>query len=450
MYAVLMFPLFLSSFLPMDDSDHAYVWNEQYSTSILANHPSDSLVVVKLTSGPKQHWFGYYDKLQVDPTGRYVLACEGDHFFRSPQVEDTLRIGIIDLTKNNKWTEIGTTTAWSWQQTCMLQWIPGSEEEVIWNDRGENGVISRVYNVKTGEMRILPKAIYTLSPDGTFALCVDFDRLQFFRPGYGYASSSAKEWEKAPTQEGIYKMNLQTGDSELIISYADIAKLGGVASTYASDFHWFNHLLINPAGDRFIFLNRSRPVADIEDMREFVTQHPAYQKKGFSSVYSTRAITADINGANLYLLNNSGQFSHFIWKGTEEICAWAVPEDRETAGFYVFNDRSKDYYSVGEDIMTHNGHNTYVSGTAYEWILNDTYPLGGDRLQELYVFHVPTNKKVSLGTFHEPAEYSGEWRCDLHPKSSSDGKYVLFDSTHGGDGRQVYMVEIREVIRDIE
>ena len=31
-----------------------------------------------LTRGPKYHWFGYYDKLQFDPTGRYVLGMEVD------------------------------------------------------------------------------------------------------------------------------------------------------------------------------------------------------------------------------------------------------------------------------------------------------------------------------------------------------------------------------------
>jgi len=25
-----------------------------------------------ITRGPKFHWFGYYDKLQIDPTGRYA------------------------------------------------------------------------------------------------------------------------------------------------------------------------------------------------------------------------------------------------------------------------------------------------------------------------------------------------------------------------------------------
>ena len=96
--------------------------------------------------------------------------------------------------------------------------------------------------------------------------------------------------------------------------------------------------------------------------------------------------------------------------------------------------------------MTHNGHNTYVPNTNYQWILNDTYPLGDAREQELYLFHVPTGKKVALGKFHEPTKFKGEWRCDLHPRCDQAGQRVFFDSTHIGNKRQIYMVDIREIV----
>lgn len=403
--------------------------------------------VVQLTKGERQHWFGYYDKQQIDPTGRYALGCEVDHFFRSPTPQDTVRIGIIDLKKNNKWTEIATSTAWSWQQGCMLQWIPGSKEEIIWNDRVAAGFVSRIYNLKTKTIRTLPKAIYTLSPDGNYALCVDFDRLQFFRPGYGYATKEKQQnWEKAPTDKGIYKMDLKTGESELILSYAQIAQLKRAQGDVSENFHWFNHLLINPDGTRFIFLNRSRPLASNEEMTAYIKNNPDPKKRGFSGRYITRALTADVDGSDVFALNDSGQFSHFIWKGTDEICAWAVPDDGDKTGFFDFKDKTKQYQTVGNDKMTRNGHNTYIPNTNYEWILNDTYPLGKDRLQELYLYHIPTDRKVILGKFHEPIKYKGEWRCDLHPRSSQDGRFVIFDSTHGGNGREIYKIDISEIV----
>jgi len=53
-----------------------------------------------------------------------------------------------------------------------------------------------------------------------------------------------------------------------------------------------------------------------------------------------------------------------------------------------------------------------------------------------------TGKRVELGGFHQPQDFEWEWRCDLHPRFSPDGKSVVIDSTHGGDGRQMYLVDI--------
>ena len=79
-----------------------------------------------ITHVPGHHWFGYYDKLQFDPTGRYVLAARVDFEGRSPRPDDTIRVGMVDLKKRNRWTELGTSVAWGWQQGCMLQFMPGS------------------------------------------------------------------------------------------------------------------------------------------------------------------------------------------------------------------------------------------------------------------------------------------------------------------------------------
>lgn len=319
---------------------------------------------------------------------------------------------------------------------------------MIWNTHGEEGgFVSKIYNIKTKQTRTLPKPIYTLSPDGSFALGVDFDRLQYFRPGYGYPTKVAKQqWEKAPSNQGIYKIDLQTGKSQLIISYAQIAKLPRQQGSVATYHHWFNHLLINPSGTRFIFLNRSRPVGAPAEMTQFLKDNPDYRKGRFSGHYVTRAITADLDGQNLFPLNDSGQFSHFIWKGDGTICAWAIPDGGDRPGFFDFQDQSKSYQQVGAGIMTRNGHNTFVPHTNYEWILNDTYPVGMGRLQELYLYHIPTQRKIMLGKFHEPRAYKGEWRCDLHPRSSQDGRFVIFDSTHSGKGRQTYMIDISEIV----
>ena len=90
--------------------------------------PSGGLPPVRtITKGPKFHWFGYYDKLQFDPTCRYVLGMEVDFEHRAPRPDDAIKIGMVDLEENDRWIELGESRAWCWQQGCMLQWLPGSK-----------------------------------------------------------------------------------------------------------------------------------------------------------------------------------------------------------------------------------------------------------------------------------------------------------------------------------
>lgn len=81
----------------------------------------------------------------------------------------------------------------------------------------------------------------------------------------------------------------------------------------------------------------------------------------------------------------------------------------------------------------------WQQGCMLQWIPGST--------QELYLFHIPSNRKVILGRFYSPPDYTGEWRCDLHPKCTTDGRKVIFDSTHGGDGRQIDILDINAVMK---
>ena len=63
----------------------------------------------------------------------------------------------------------------------------------------------------------------------------------------------------------------------------------------------------------------------------------------------------------------------------------------------------------------------------------------------MYLYHVPSGRRVDLGHFPSPPAYRGEWRCDTHPRSSDDGTLVTIDSPHDG-GRQVYLLDIKEVL----
>ena len=408
-----------------------------------------------ITRGPNYHWFGYYDKLEFDPSQRYVLGMEVDFEGRSPRAEDEIRVGMVDLQDNDRWIELGASRAWCWQQGCMLQWRPGSETEVMWNDRQGDRFVCHILDLRTGRRRTLPHPFYTVHPDGRTAAAPDFRRINDTRPGYGYAGlPDPHAGDPAPEGSGIWRLDLETGERALILSLAEIAALPyphenlGTPRSVRAAKHWFNHLLYNPDGTRLEFLHRWRLPGE----------------PGFG----TRMLTAAPDGSELRVIDDYGHTSHFIWRDPAHILAWAYHPSHGPA-FYLYQDAPAPAAPavVGQGVMTVNGHCTYLPGN--EWILNDTYP-DAERRQHLYLYQVESGERVPLGSFHAPEAYTGEWRCDLHPRASPDGRWVAVDSAHGGPalsgaegpalsgaegpalseatgpGRQIYLIDISGIV----
>jgi len=377
-----------------------------------------------ITRGPNFHWFGYYDKLEFDPSCRYVLGMEVDFEHRSPKPDDVITVGMVDLKDNDKWIELGETRAWCWQQGCMLQWRPGSKSEVLWNDRQGGRFVYHILDVTTGKRRTIPYPIYTVSPDGRWAVAPDFRRVNEMRPGYGYAGlPDPNRNVSAPEDSGIFRVDLETGKQELVVSLAEIAKVPYPGGDLRGAKHYFNHLLVSPDGSRFEFLHRwGRP-----------------KWRG-----ATRLLTAAKDGSDIRVVDHSGRTSHFIWRDPRHILVWSWHKSHGSA-FYLFEDRTDGKVQiVGKGVMTQNGHCSYLPGK--QWILGDTYPQGSRRLQNPYLYHVVTGRRVPLGHFHLPPEYRGEWRCDTHPRFSPDGRSVVIDSPHTGEGRQLHLIDISRIV----
>ena len=96
---------------------------------------------------------------------------------------------------------------------------------------------------------------------------------------------------------------------------------------------------------------------------------------------------------------------------------------------------------IGKGVLNSGGHISYLPGN--EWILNDTYPQGKERLQTPHLYHVATGKRVDIGHFPLPREYTGEWRVDTHPRQSRDGRQICIDSPYQDEGRQLHLIDIR-------
>ena len=376
-----------------------------------------------VTSGPKHHFFGYYDKLQFDPTGTKMLCLEVDFMDRPPGPDDAAGICVVDMANGNRLERVAETTAWCWQQGCMLQWLPSApDRKIIFNVRLDDRYGSCVMDVETGEKRVYDRPVYCVSHDGRFAMSANFSRIAVTRPGYGYVGFP-DPWhdEDMPADDGICRLDLETGESRLIVPLARIAEFDNDPPGLK---RYFNHLLIAPDSRRFIFLYRT-----------IVDSMGGLGRK-------TRFFTANVDGGDICCLNDQDMTSHFIWRDPDTILAWARRFE-EGDHYYLFKDRTGEYEAMSPDILTCDGHMSYRPQA--DWFVSDTYPGREDSKRELFIFHPETETRVSLGRYFADPKYAGEIRCDLHPRWSPDGRLITFDSLHEGT-RQVYAVDVSGIV----
>lgn len=154
-------------------------------------------------------------------------------------------------------------------------------------------------------------------------------------------------------------------------------------------------------------------------------------------------ITAASDGSDVRVLNDSGFMSHFIWRDPSHILAYCKTTPQGKPGFFLLHDGpDRHTEQIAEDVVTSDGHCSYSPDG--RWILYDTYP-DANRNQHLYLYDVASRRRIELGAFQSPRQYKGEWRCDLHPRFSCDGRRVVIDSPHGGEGRQLYMIDVADL-----
>jgi len=375
----------------------------------------------RLTSGPGFHWFGYYDKFQFCPENRFLLDMRIAFDERLPTPDDVIKIGMIDLQDNNRWIELGESRAWCWQQGCMLQWRPGSDREVVWNDREGDRIVSRILDVRTHELRTLPMPIGSLSPDGRSAACEDFSRIWNFRPGYGYPGvSDPYAAEAAPGETGIWIMDMDSGDTRMLVSLAQLTPNPGTDNP-----HYVNHTAWSPDGKRLLMYDRTDGAG-----------------------MGTRVFTIGADGEELRLLAADMHISHWAWRDSRHVVlAVSVPEAHESA-FMLFEDNGSGMpvetlwtvpVSSPDPAWFTGGHQNFIPETGGEWVVCDTYPMGPGKEQILYLVHLPSQQFVLLGRFQYGG--AGEGRCDLHPRVSRDGRWIVIDSKHDGKGRQQYRIQ---------
>ncbi len=385
--------------------------------------PIDQILPARaVTQGPLAHFVGYYDKCPWNASGRYLVAHQIAFCDRQPTPGEPLTIGVIDLHDGDRYRPLDETTAWSWQQGAMLQWLGSNpEREIIYNtlDDASQTYQATIRDVETGEVRRLPRPIECLSPDGTMATSLPFDRLNRLRPGYGYmAVPERQSGNPAPDDDGLWLLDV-TGKREprLVFSLAEAAAFQPDERFEGAE-HWFNHVVFSPGGRWITFLHRWKSPA--------------------TKSWETRMLVSRPDGSQRAIVWDDGMVSHFDWKDDRSILAWAH-SNRDGNHFFLSDVETGLVSILAPDVLDRDGHCSFAPDRRF--VLNDTYP-DEDRLQTLMLLRLADNQRINIGRYLEPREFTGPFRCDLHPRFNRDGTQVCVDSTHAGRMRQVYVVDV--------
>lgn len=241
------------------------------SLNIQAQSPSFDLKIEQVTSGEKHHFFGYIGQCQTIPwnaSGRYILGLEIERIDRMPKPDEAATIIIIDTHDDNKIIRVDKTYAWNPQQGTMFYWNPlAAETQFFFNDRDvETGkVFTVIYDIKkkkrVREFRYDDTAIGNggVAADGSAWLGINYGRLARLRLVTGYPE--ALDWSKdeiAPENDGIFIVDVKTGEKRLLVSYRQLEKkLLEMKPEMKHTGLFINHTLWNRDADRVYFFVRS-------------------------------------------------------------------------------------------------------------------------------------------------------------------------------------------------
>ena len=411
----------------------------------------------RLGSGSKHHFFGYYNKSTWDRSDRYLLANQVPMMDADVKADMEAEVGFFDLQDGDAFHVIDSTRSWNWQMGCQLQWLDGRPgRQVIYNVRNERtdtpypGLGSRIANVDTGEKTDLPLPVYVTAPNSRFAISVNYRRLWITHETIGYPDLEPQpELPLAPEDDGLWRMDLDSGAYRLLVSYADLKRFHHRDSMDKA-IHWVSHIEINPDSSRVLFLHRwTERVKD-------------------ETCFLHRLITMNPDGSDLRLLECSDhplpqlaedfdpdavgtfdyekseyQISHPLWCDKERIIVWGPHAGQ--IHYHLYEDRDGgDVQVVGAHVLTENGHMTF-SPVNKRWLLSDTYPDSQTNQRILFLYDMQEQCRYDLGSFFTSPDLRKENRCDLHPRWSRDGRSVCIDSVHEHE-RQMYVIDVSGLV----
>lgn len=358
-------------------------------------------------------FFGYHDISPFDEGNRRVLASRVARG-ADPAQGSTMELGFFDLSAPDDFNRLTSTNTWCWQMGARLQWWDKNESAIFFNFADGSGCHGAVFSIDDSHITTsfcLP--LYSLSPDRRFGVSLDFARLQRLRPGYGYVNfPDSTIGECVPESGGLWLVDLDADNATLAVGYRQMAALD--SRTDAE--HYFNHVVWSPDSRRFLFLH--------------ILSYPNGRRSGRAYVY-------DVASATVTSVETSGYVSHFAWRGNDQILMYSRNASTGT-GLNLYDLGSGRVESVARNLVVRDCHPMF-SPVDKDLILLDSYPRRPLMERDLFVLNMAKLTRSEVAALYSPPEFSGERRCDLHPRWNRQGNRIAIDSSHSGQRQMVVL-----------
>jgi len=371
-------------------------------------------------------WFGYYDKTPFSGDDSRILAmamtCARD--WSDAALRMPVRLGYFEWSQvaNGKpvFHPFGRTETWCWQQGCMLQWFGAEADRLVLYNRLVDGrygcVVQDVFTQDLVASYTMP--IYAIDPAGRRGVGLNFSRLERLRPGYGYSNVPDETASEAcPANDGLWRIDLTTGETEMLLSLRQIAEPAPQPSM-ADGPHYINHLLFTPDGRGLVFLHL------------WLSQ----------SRRMNRLMLYDLDDRSLHVVDDAAIVSHFNWLAGDRLICFRYPHEG-TPGYYEYSfgpGRTFACAPMRPGMPSQYGHPSL--SPAGDLLITDTYP---DRAgeQTLLVYSMRQGILREAGRVYSPFRYRGPQRCDLHPRWDITGHRICFDAIDEGK-RCIHITDI--------
>lgn len=411
---------------------HCFLFLLSYSLSMAQSTPFD-LEIKQLTSGTKHHFFGYIGQCQTIPwngSGQYILGLEIETIDRMPKPEEAATIFILDTQDDNKIIRLDKTKAWNPQQGTMFYWNPlAPDTQFFFNDKDDKTgeIFTVIYDIE--QKQRIKEYRYTDTPignggvaaDGSAWLGINYGRLARLRLVTGYPGAS--DWSKdetAPENDGIFIVDIMTGEKKLLVSYSQLEeKLKEHIPDMQHSGLFINHTLWNRDANRVYFFARA-----------------GWDGKGGDRINVPFSIHADGSGLSLHETHIGG---HPEWDLGNVMIGIRKNEGEKEDEQILYNvDSKKVIGALGNPEMFPKPEGDISLSPNGDWFVNG-YAVSN---QNFYAVYRRSDGAFLRSEGIDKGTFSGDIRIDPAPRWNRTNDAILVPGIDKNNTRQMFLIRV--------